>query len=157
MRLRPATVDDVPAVAALEAELFGVDGWSETSVREELTGPRRTALVAEDGGLAGYAITLLAGDVVDLQRIAVAPPHRRTGLAGRLLTELQGSAREAGADRMLLEVSAVNTGALAFYAVSGFVEIDRRSRYYRDGTDAVVLRAALGTAHGTAGCGRRTG
>jgi ribosomal protein S18 acetylase RimI-like enzyme len=54
---------------------------------------------------------------------------------------------------MLLEVSAANTGALAFYAASGFVEIDRRPRYYRDGTDAVVLRAALGTAM----CGRRTG
>ena len=41
----------------------------------------------------------------------------------------------------------------AFYAVAGFVEIDRRPRYYRDGTDAVVLRASLGTAM----CGRRTG
>ena len=42
--------------------------------------------------------------------------------------------------RMLLEVRADNTAALAFYAAEGFVEIARRRRYYRDGTDAVVLR-----------------
>jgi len=151
--LRPATPDDVPAVTALERELFGVDAWSEPSVTGELTGERRRALVADEGGVVGYAVTLLAGDVVDLQRIGVAPAVRRTGVAGRLLAALQDSARDAGADRMLLEVSAANRGALAFYAAAGFVEIDRRSRYYRDGTDAVVLRATLGTAM----CGRRSG
>ena len=40
---------------------------------------------------------------------------------------------------MLLEVSAGNAGARAFYAAEGFVEIDRRRRYYRDGSDAVVM------------------
>jgi [ribosomal protein S18]-alanine N-acetyltransferase len=153
VRLRPATATDVAAVSALERELFGADAWSDGSVREELTGERRTALVAQEGHVVGYGITLLAGDVVDLQRIGVAPARRRTGLATRLLAELQQSARDAGADRMLLEVSAANTGALAFYAAAGFVEIDRRPRYYRGGTDAVVLRASLGTAM----CGRRTG
>ena len=153
MRLRPATADDVPAVTALERELFGPDAWSEKSVAEELTGERRTALVAGADAVVGYGVTLLAGDVVDLQRIGVAPAARRTGVAAGLLAALQQHAREAGADRMLLEVSAANSGALAFYAAAGFVEIDRRPRYYRDGTDAVVLRATLGTAM----CGRRTG
>ena len=51
---------------------------------------------------------------------------------------------------MLLEVRADNRGALAFYAEHGFVEIDRRLRYYRDGTDAVVMRLPLVT-----GCGGR--
>jgi ribosomal protein S18 acetylase RimI-like enzyme len=44
---------------------------------------------------------------------------------------------------MLLEVSAANVGALGFYAAEGFGEIDRRRRYYRDGTDAVVLQRVL--------------
>ncbi|WP_148571418.1 ribosomal protein S18-alanine N-acetyltransferase [Nocardioides caldifontis] len=154
MRLRPATASDVPAVTALEQELFGVDAWTWSSVAEELTGPRRTALVAAQGDdVLGYAVTLLAGDVVDLQRIGVVPAVRRTGVASRLLTELMEHGRRDGADRMLLEVSAGNAGALAFYVAAGFVEIDRRPRYYRDGTDAVVLRASLGTAS----CGRRTG
>ena len=36
---------------------------------------------------------------------------------------------------------------LAFYAARGFVEVDRRPRYYRDGSTAVVMRRQLG------GCG----
>ena len=56
-----------------------------------------------------------------------------------------------GADRMLLEVGAGNAAALGLYAAAGFVEIDRRPRYYRDGADAVVLRLPLTAAR----CGGR--
>ncbi len=132
--IRPATGEDVEAVAALEASMFGVDAWSAESVREELTGPRRTAVVACDPEIVGYVVTALAGDVTDLQRIAVAPSHRRHGLAKALLSEVLREDR-----RVLLEVSEDNDAALAFYVATGFVEIDRRPSYYRDGSDAVVM------------------
>jgi ribosomal-protein-alanine N-acetyltransferase len=139
VNLRPATVDDVAAVAALEARLFGADAWSLDSVREELTGPRRAALVAaQDDEVVGYVVTARSGDVVDLMRIAVHPDHRRRGLARDLL------AVGCSDDRMLLEVSAANEAALALYMAAGFVEIDRRRRYYRDGSDAVVMQRAGG-------------
>jgi ribosomal-protein-alanine acetyltransferase len=145
--LRPATPADAPALAALEAALFGVDAWSEAAVLGELDGPGREAVVAVDGGeVVGYAITLRSGDLADLQRIAVRPDHQRRGLARRLLEEVLDQTRDEGADRMLLEVSASNTAALAFYAAADFVEIDRRRRYYRDGTDAVVMRRSLRNA-----------
>ena len=35
--------------------------------------------------------------------------------------------------------SAFNAAASAFYAAEGFAPIDRRRRYYRDGSDAVVM------------------
>ena len=135
MIVRPATAHDVPAVVALEVELFGADAWSAPSVAEELTGERRTAVVAVDPEVVGYAVTL-ASDVVDLQRIGVAATYRRRGLAHRLLAAV------ATGDRMLLEVSARNTGAIAFYETEGFTEIGRRRRYYRDGADAVVMERA---------------
>ena len=107
-------------------------------------------LVAEvDGAVAGHAVTSLAGDIAELQRIAVTPAARRTGVASALLEACIALAVTDGeADRMLLEVRADNTGALAFYAARGFVEVDRRPRYYRDGATAVVLRRPLGK-----GCG----
>jgi [ribosomal protein S18]-alanine N-acetyltransferase len=143
VRLRLATSADVDAVSALEVQLFGADAWSPPAVREELTGPRRFAVVACAPDVVGYAVTMTAGDVVDLQRIAVHPDHRRSRVADRLLARV---VEAADVDRMLLEVSAANDAALAFYAAEGFTTIARRRRYYRDGTDALVLQRLLGPA-----------
>jgi ribosomal-protein-alanine N-acetyltransferase len=138
--IRPATGDDTAAVAALDRALFGPDGWSDAQVEEEIVGAHRAAWVDEDGdGVSGYVMTRTVGDVADQQRIAVRPERRRAGLARALLAAALERARAEGAERMLLEVSAGNAGALAFYAAEGFVEIDRRRRYYRDGSDAVVM------------------
>ena len=131
MTLRPGEEGDVDALAALEQELFGVDAWSVGSVRDELLAG--TVVVAADPDVVGYVVTRPAGDVVDLMRIGVARSSRRRGLARALLAEVTSDVR------MLLEVSAENAGALAFYAAEGFVEIARRKRYYRDGSDAVVM------------------
>jgi ribosomal-protein-alanine N-acetyltransferase len=149
--IRPAGPDDVDAVARLEDECLGADAWSEGLVREGVLGrlPTVTYLVAEaDGEVVGHAVTSSAGDIAELQRIAVAPPHRRRGIAGSLLDAAVDAARRTPADRLLLEVREDNRGALSFYAGQGFVEIDRRPRYYADGTTAVVLRRPLGR-----GCG----
>jgi ribosomal protein S18 acetylase RimI-like enzyme len=138
--IRLATADDLPALVALEEALFGVDAWDEDAVRAELAGPGRRFVVTDD--LTGYAVSLTAGDVTDLLRIGVAPPARRRGLAAALLDDLL---RHTGdADRMLLEVSAGNRDALAFYESRGFSRIHVRPRYYRDGSDALVLQRSLG-------------
>ncbi|MGN6577370.1 MAG: ribosomal protein S18-alanine N-acetyltransferase [Nocardioides sp.] len=150
MTLRAATADDLAPVLVLEQMLFGPDAWSEAQVREELTGERRSAWVATaeaaPDAICGYAVTLAAGDVVDLQRVAVHPGHQRRGLARLLLDAAVEAARRNGAEAMLLEVSAANTAALALYQTAGFEEIDHRRRYYRDGTDAVVMRLPLAAA-----------
>ena len=149
--IRPATPDDLAAVVALESENLGVDAWSEHLLAEGIAGRLPTVhyLVAEvDGALVGHAVTSLAGDIAELQRIAVTPAARRTGVASRLLAASVTLAGDSEADRMLLEVRSDNAGALAFYAAEGFVEVDRRPKYYRDGATAVVMRLPLGT-----GCG----
>lgn len=149
--VRPAGADDVAAVATLEDVCLGRDSWSEGLVREGILGrlPTVIYLVADvDGEVVGHAVTSIAGDIAELQRIAVAPGHRRQGIAAALLASVVDVARRTDADRLLLEVREDNRGALSFYADQGFVEIDRRPRYYADGAPAVVMRLALGR-----GCG----
>ena len=146
LQLRPATAADVPALTALEQEIFGADAWTAEQVAEEVDGEDRRVVVAEvDGRPVGYAMTRRSWDVLDLLRIAVLPDHRRDGVATRLLVETQALGRDDGAHRMLLEVSATNQAAVKFYAARDFVQIDRRTRYYKDGSDALVMRATLGT------------
>jgi [ribosomal protein S18]-alanine N-acetyltransferase len=149
--VRPATPADVPAIADLELDSLGDDAWSEALVREGVVGnlPTISYLVAEvDAAVVGHATASVVADIAELQRIAVDPAHRRTGVASELLDAVVEAARRGGADRLLLEVREDNAGALAFYAARDFVEVDRRRRYYRDGATAVVMRRSLGR-----GCG----
>ena len=153
MTVRPATADDVPAIAALERDNLGADAWSEALVAEGVVGnlPTVRYFVAEVGipdgpGVVGHAAASLVADIAELQRISVDPAHRRTGLATALLDAVVDAARESEADRVLLEVRADNAGAVAFYEARGFVEIDRRRRYYRDGATAIVLRRDVAPA-----------
>jgi len=153
--VRVATVEDVPAVARLETACLGADAWSESLVRQGVTGtlPTVAYLVAEaEGEVVGHAVASMAGDIAELQRIAVSQERRRTGVASALLAGVVELAGRTEADRLLLEVREDNRGALAFYADAGFVEIDRRPRYYADATTAVVLRLSLGR-----GCGAGKG
>ncbi len=133
--IRPAVLADLPALALLEQELFGADAWNEALIRQEIEGPGRRFVVADD--LSGYAVTMTAGDIVDLLRIAVRPEARRSGVASQLLDELLVDTEDTS--RMLLEVSRSNASALAFYVARQFSVIDVRPRYYRDGSEALVM------------------
>ena len=142
MKVRPATEADTDAIAASEADNLGADAWSPGLVAEGVAGRLPTVhyLVAEsDGSLVGHAVASLVAEIAELQRIAVAAPWRRRGVAVALLDEVIDLAAGAGAERVLLEVREDNAAALGFYAARGFLELDRRPRYYRDGATAVVL------------------
>jgi ribosomal-protein-alanine N-acetyltransferase len=149
--IRPAESSDGPAIASLEREAFGSDAWSDGLVAEGLAGqiPGALYLVATmsalepDQAVVGYAAASLFADVSELQRLAVAPAARRTGVASALLARIEEEARMRYSERLLLEVREDNSGACAFYAARGFVEIHRRPGYYADGTTAVILAKEL--------------
>lgn len=156
--LRRARDGDLAAVAALDATLFPDDPWRADAWQELVATAGRRLLVAVEPGddlasdarphevpdqVVGYALTGLVGDFAELLRIGVDPAHRRRGIAAALLQRASEAARADGAERLLLEVSDANTGAGAFYDSRGFVEIDRRPGYYRDGSAARVLERAL--------------
>lgn len=138
--IRRADPGDLGAVAELERLCLGDDAWSDGLLREGLSGdlPTVTYLVAErDGEVVGHAVVSDVGDVVELQRIAVHPGERRSGVARALLAEVLASTTPE--QRVLLEVREDNEVARALYAGAGFAELARRERYYRDGAAAVVM------------------
>ena len=93
--VRTAGPADVAAVIRLEDECLGVDAWSEGLVREGIQGalPTVVYLVAEvNHEVVGHAVVSTAGDIAELQRIAVGTAHRRSGVASALLAEKWGAA-----------------------------------------------------------------
>jgi ribosomal-protein-alanine N-acetyltransferase len=139
--IRPATTDDVNAIAAIELACFGSAAWSESLVRDQVSGERHHVLV--DADLRAYGAISLAGDVADLDRIAVLPEARGRGLARDLLDRLIDRARDLGAARMLLEVAADNAPALGLYESFGFDTISTRKAYYPGRVDALVMELTI--------------
>lgn len=144
--VRPASVGDIAAIIQLEADAFPLDPWSENLVGQGVNGelPTVSYLVAEvAGAFAGYAVVSVVDVDAELQRIAVVPDARRTGVGATLLAEVRELAARSGASRLLLEVREDNRAALDLYGRRGFTELGRRPRYYRDGATAIVLSAPV--------------
>ena len=146
--LRPMTSADLSAVLRLEEELFGEEAWSRAMLRGELAQQpaSRHYLVADDDGvITGYAGLLAAGYQGDVLTLAVAAGRWGQGTGSALLEALLAEAARRGCTEVFLEVRADNARAQQLYRRYGFVQIGIRRGYYQpSGTDALVMRKALG-------------
>jgi len=147
MTVRPAHVEDLDAIMALERASFPTDAWSETLMRAELASPHGRYFALEEGGrLVGYAgLRAPAGAKdADVQTIAIAADARGRGHGRALLRALLAEAAARRVAEVFLEVRADNAVAQALYASEGFTELGRRPGYYQpDDVDALVMRLDL--------------
>ena len=149
----PLDVNHVDAVAAIERETMGAGAWNERMIFDELSQKERTWWVAESSGhIVGYAGGMIAGDVLEVLKVAVVPDFRRRGIARELVARVSDDARNLGAASCSLEVRASNSAARAFYESLGFSSIGARAHYYSDGEDAIIMEGALpSSSHDVAG------
>jgi ribosomal protein S18 acetylase RimI-like enzyme len=168
VRIRPAGPADAPAIARLDGlsrstrrslgreleRAVGPDAEVVVLVAVPAGGhlaagpadvepaPRAAGLGGADGpatmvlGAALGQVLVDEGHVVDL---AVDPAWRGQGIGRRLLTALLVGLRARGAVAATLEVRPSNRAALALYRASSFVVEGRRTGYYPDGEDALLL------------------
>ncbi len=150
-RPRPAVTADVPAIAAIEREVFS-DPWSARSFADTLARGEAVvlALDGEDGRLAGYAVGLSLRDEAEVLNLAVCPAGRRQGRGRELLAALLAELRRRGARRVFLEVRSSNAAALVLYEGAGFRRIGRRPAYYaHPREDAVTMAMEFGDGSAT--------
>jgi GNAT superfamily N-acetyltransferase len=81
---------------------------------------RRTPVLALGGSLAA-----------EVKRMYVVPEHRGSGLARRILAELESTAAAAGHDLIVLETGLMQPEAIGLYESSGYRSIQRFG-HYRD-------------------------
>jgi len=148
VRLRELKQADMPAIIALEQELFPEDAWTPEMFAAEFAQPpsRRLYLVAEDGNaLVGYAgMMFTGGSQADVVTLAVSPDRWGEGTGTALLTALVDEADKRGYEEVLLEVREDNPRARRLYLRHGFTEVGIRRGYYQpSGVDAVVMRKGL--------------
>lgn len=146
MRARPIidamTEADLDEVVAIDVSAFREPrDVRDKSLREELARPWARLRVArgERGRVLGYILFWHVVDEVHVINVAVAPEERRKGIGRALVGALLGYARANAVVKLLLEVRASNSAAIALYESAGFQRFNVRPRYYGDGEDAVEM------------------
>lgn len=142
--IRALTTADAQAVAELEQVIFPHEAWSLALIQEEITSPWAHYYgVFREGELLGYGG--IKGDVdADLMTVGIRPQARGRGLGRSLTRALLQVGREAGMERVFLEVRISNRAARRLYESEGFEPVGQVKQYYRHPTeDAVVMCRAV--------------
>ncbi|WP_319411719.1 GNAT family N-acetyltransferase [uncultured Cohaesibacter sp.] len=141
--IRPANMDDLDQLVALEDRCFTSDQISRRSFTSFIKTDSARLLVAigEEGALLGYALILFreSTSVARLYSIAVVEEARGRGVGSQLLGGSEAIAKELECDRLSLEVRADNDKAISLYRHYGFLPEDELPNYYEDGADGVRL------------------
>jgi len=151
MIICPATLADLPRLAALENAVFASDRISRRQFRYLLTKGRALVVKAVDGdpadggALAGYLVLLFRRNSgrTRIYSLAVAPWARRRGLARRFLAYAEEESRRRNLKGMTLEVREDNAAAQALYQSVGYTLIGWRQNYCEDGAAAARLGKML--------------
>ncbi|WP_018876502.1 GNAT family N-acetyltransferase/peptidase C39 family protein [Thioalkalivibrio sp. ALE31] len=148
--IRPATLEDLEALVALEDAAFEIDRISRRQFRYLLTRGHAVTLVAEGPGgegLLGYVMLLFSRgtSLARLYSIAVSARARGQGLGRRLVEAAEDAARQHGRTDLRLEVRRDNAASLALFRGLGYRDLGTIDDYYEDHMDALRLQKSLAT------------
>lgn len=140
--IRPLTLEDAAAVAALSGDLgYPADPAAMESRLAALLAESGHALFgaeAEDGTLLGWVhvcarLLLIDSPSAFVEGLVVGAAARRGGVGRALMAAAEGWARSRGAESLRLRSGATRTDAHAFYRALG----------YQDGKAALGFEMAL--------------
>ena len=159
-RLEPARAREAASLAAMARELVEKGlrhSWDAPRIAWHIRHPESVVLAARASSLAvGFAIMRYGDENAHLNLLAVAPAHRRRGIARRLMAWLESTAVTAGTFTVALELRAGNAAARAFYTALGYRELGSVPGYYQGVESAIRMGRDLRTVSGRApdsGCG----
>ena len=135
-----ARIDEAKLLAFIHQAAFGKAGWSLEQTQQTLTAPSNYVIKHGD---VGFVMFQLVGNECEIITIAVLPKFQGRGFAREMIIELVGVCRSIQVHKIFLEVSTKNSTALNLYQKLSFVEYNRRSKYYADGSDAILLQLVL--------------
>ena len=127
MRIRRATLDDVPAIAVLNSEL----GYPTTSAEMR---PRVETMLARDGDALFVAeedvvvawmhvsedVTVESAARAEIRGLVVTEEQRGSGIGARLVEAAEQWARERGLPRMRVRCNAIRERTHRFYERHGY-------------------------------------
>lgn|GEM_PF-518285 len=141
LKIEKAFESDFKELETLEKNIFKDNAYVGKSLKQELTESNRLILLAKlnDETIAYINVLKTPDNMLNILKIAVKPVYRRLGVATKLLEELQEFKQSNKFNKIFLEVSDNNKQAIKFYKKFGFTEKDKRKKYYKDGSNAIIM------------------
>ena len=145
LTIRPATLDDLQSILAIEQASANAARWSREQYSRVVESG--LVLVADDKEtVAGFICAQGVAGEWEIENIVVAESSRRRGIGNTLVSELLKQIGSRSGRTVYLEVRESNHPARCLYQKHGFVEIGlRRSYYQRPAEDALLYRLSLTT------------
>jgi ribosomal protein S18 acetylase RimI-like enzyme len=126
---------DVPAVLALWAAARSANASTpdtpESLERLLATDPGALLVAERDGAIVGALIAAWDGWRGGMYRLAVAPAHRRRGIALALVRAGEARLAERGAPRITALVAREDADAVALWAAAGYAHDPTIARFVR--------------------------
>jgi len=138
--IRPAAVQDIPRLVAVETACFTSDLLSRRSFRYMLTKAHAHTLVEQQDRLVrGYALVLYSRgtSMARLYSLAVAPEWQGRGIGAALLAAAEQQARADDCVSMRLEIRRDNPQGQKLYLKAGYKQFGAVANYYEDHMDAL--------------------
>ena len=129
--LRPARLEDIPAVLALWRVSAEPSSTDDAAALRCLLGHDEGALIIGEssGQIVGSVIAAWDGWRGTVYRLAVSPSHRRSGLGTRLLQAAEQRISERGARRLQATVIETDRRAMEFWERTGWRRVHDQTRF----------------------------
>ncbi|MBK8814228.1 MAG: GNAT family N-acetyltransferase/peptidase C39 family protein [Methylococcaceae bacterium] len=138
--IRPAQLNDLEDLVALENASFNTDKLSRRSFKHWIGTDHRALLVAMfDNNLVGYVLIIYhpGTRLARMYSLAVDLQHRGFGIAKQLIVAGEQAAHDDGRLYLRLEVSVDNHPAIKLYESLGYQKFGIYRDYYQDHKDAL--------------------
>ena len=134
---------DAEGIYKISKQCFGDNSWSMKTVKSAVCGKYSHVIMAHmenSSAIIGFlSYTVIGGDEISIDDIAVVPSARRCGAADKMMQFLFRKASEEEIKKITLEVRESNTAAMKLYEKYGFKKTGLRKNYYRSPAENAVL------------------
>ncbi len=102
-------------------------------------------VVTPDNSIVGFIFIMVNQEdgTGHITTIAVAPEHRRRGLAVRLLQHAEAALKRRDIGILMLEVRVGNVTAQNLYSKYGYIIVQKLPKYYNNGEDGFLMVKSL--------------
>lgn len=142
-KIRNIDKTDIPILVALEEELLKETVGEEMLAAELHNKFAKFYVATVDDKVIGYLSCWMIEDTVDIINVVIDKNYQHLGFGQALFSKMEEEAKISGCNQIMLEVKENNNQAINFYVKQGYEQISMRKNYYRDHTNALIMKKVI--------------